>query len=116
MKRKYIIYSVVMMAVLAVMMGGACKKETEIEKPAVFDSAIDGIAVRSLPEIDIELAERIVKDGPVSPFADATDESVLKAATAATAAPILPAAGLSDNLTESMPANMPTSSDPNSIF
>ena len=113
MKRKYIIYPVVMMAVLAVMMGGACKKETEIDKPAVFDSSVDGIAVRSLPEIDIKLAERIVKDGPVSPFADATDESVLKAATAA---PILPAAGLFDNLMESTPAKMPTSSDPNNMF
>ena len=113
MKRKYIIYSVVMMAVLAVMMGGACKKETEVNKPAVFDPSVDGIAVRSLPEISIELAERIVKDGPVSPLADATDESVLKAAAST---PSLPAAGPFDNLAELTPAKTPASSDPNSMF
>jgi hypothetical protein len=112
MKRNYIIYSVVIMAVLTVMMGGACKKETEVNKPAVFDSSIDGIAVRSLPAIDIKLAERIVKDGPVSPLADATDESVLKAATATPA----PTATLSDSLAGLMPAETPTSSDPNSMF
>ena len=113
MERKYIIYPVVMMAVLAVIMGGSCKKETEIDEPAVFDSSIDGIAVRSLPEIDIKLAKRIVKDGPVSPLADATDESVLKTATSA---PRLPTILPSDNLTKPAPAEMPTSSDPNSIF
>ena len=112
MRSNYIIYPVVMMAVLTVMMGGACKKETEVNKPAVFDSSIDGIAVRSLPVIDIELAERIVKDGPVSPLADATDESVLKAATTTPG----PTATLSDSLAELMPAKTSTSSDPNSMF
>ena len=113
MKRNYIIYPVVMMTVLIVIMGGACKKETEVNKPAVFDSSIDGIAVRSLPVISIELAERIVKDGPVSPLADATDESVLKTATTT---PSLPTEGLSYGLPESTPAKAPTSSDPNSMF
>jgi len=112
MKRNYIIYPVVMMTVLTVMMGGACKKETEVNKPAVFDSSVDGIAVQSLPVISIELAERIVKNGPVSPLADATDESVLKAATTTPG----PTATLSDNLAELMPAQTPTSSDPNSMF
>ena len=112
MKRKYIIYPVVMMTVLAVIMGGACKKETEVNKPAVFDSSIDGIAVRSLPEISIELAERIVKDGPVSPLADATDESVLKAAKTMPG----PTATLSDSLAGLMPTKAPTSSDPNNMF
>ena len=113
MERNYIIYAVVMVAVLAVIMGGSCKKETEIDEPAVFDSSVDGIAVRSLPEIDIKLAERIVKDGPVSPLADATDESVLKATTST---PSLPTVLPSDNLTKPAPATMPTSSDPNSMF
>lgn len=113
MKRNYIIYTVVMMTVLTMMMGGACKKETEANKPAVFDSSIDGIAVRSLPVISVELAERIVKDGPVSPLADATDESVLKAATTTPS----PTATLSDNLAGLMPVEAPiTSSDPNSMF
>ncbi|MCK5270807.1 MAG: hypothetical protein KAJ46_08485 [Sedimentisphaerales bacterium] len=112
MKRNYIIYPVVMMTVLTVMIGGACKKETEVNKPAVFDSSIDGIAVRSLPVISVELAERIVKNGPVSPLADATDESVLKAATSTPS----PTATLSDSLAEFMPAKAPTSSDPNSMF
>ena len=113
MKRNYIIYPVVMMTVLTVMMGGACKKETEVNKPAVFDSSIDGIAVRSLPVISVELAERIDKDGPISPLADATDESVLKTTTAT---PSLPTAGPSYSLPESTPAKTPTSSDPNSMF
>jgi hypothetical protein len=101
-----------MMTVLTVIMGGACKKETETNKPAVFDSSIDGIAVRPLPEISIELAERIVKDGPVSPLADATDESVLKAAAST---PSLPTAGPFDSLTGPTPAKAPTSSDPNRV-
>ena len=113
MERNYIIYAVVMMTVLTVIMGGSCKKETEIDEPAVFDSSIDGIAVRSLPEIDVKLAERIVKDGPVSPLADATDESVLKAATST---PSLPTVLPSDNLTKPTPAETPISSDPNSMF
>ena len=66
--------------VLSVFLSGlffcvSCKKGTAEKKPEPFDSSVDGVAVRPLPQMDAELADRVVKEGAVSATADTTDPS-----------------------------------------
>jgi len=87
MQKRIVVFVPVLMVVFALLVAGSCKKESAQDKPATFDESLDGVAVRPLPVMDIKLAERIKRDGPVSPVADVTDESVLaSAATAESAA------------------------------
>jgi len=78
--RRILLFSALVM-ISAVVLISSCKKETQVEQPKAFDPGIDGIAVRSVPEISPEMAQRIIREGPLSPFADATDESVLELAS-----------------------------------
>ena len=51
----------------------SCKDQSSQESDEVFDASVDGVAVRSMPRIDGELAERIVREGKAfSPTADAS--------------------------------------------
>ena len=82
MNYKRVVFSlglVVLSAISIITVVGSCKKQSVQDKPETFDASIDGVGIRSLPEMDIELAERIVRDGPVSPVDDVTDESILAA-------------------------------------
>ena len=61
------------MFVFVMVFAFSCKKEVPEHEIETYDSSIDGIAVRPLPKMDIELANRIKREGPLSPIADATD-------------------------------------------
>ena len=76
-KRSYIYVGYVFMIVFVMLFAVSCKKEVPEQEIETYDSSIDGIAVRPLPKMDIELANRIKQEGPVSPIADATDGSAL---------------------------------------
>ena len=86
MQKRIAVFVLALMVVFALLVVGSCKKESAQGKPETFDESLDGVAVRPLPVMDIKLAERIKRDGPVSPVADVTDESVLASAAAAEAA------------------------------
>ena len=86
MEKKINSFLSIFLVILTFFAVGSCKKDTPEQGPETYDSSVDGIAVRPLPEIDIELAQRIAREGAVSPLEDATDESVLALATAQPAA------------------------------
>ena len=82
MQKRIAVFVLALVVVFALLVVGSCKKESAQGKLETFDESLDGVAVRPLPVMDIELAERIKRDGPVSPVADVTDESVLAPAAA----------------------------------
>ena len=47
---------------------GSCKKDSERE--GAFDPQVDGIAVEPVAQIDLELAQRINKEGAIGPTTD----------------------------------------------
>lgn len=67
--------------IIALLSVGSCKKRSGESKKEPFDASIDGVAVRPLPQMDIELANRVIAEGPVSPTADVTDAEAVAAAT-----------------------------------
>jgi len=78
-KRKTVIFVVALMISACGIFLGSCKKKTEVKTPRRFNFEVDGIAVRELPVIDYKLAQRIVREGPVSAIDDATVKSILPA-------------------------------------
>ena len=53
----------------------SCNEQPSQDADEPFDSSVDGVAVRAMPQIDVELAKRIIKDGKdFSLTADATTE------------------------------------------
>ena len=49
---------------------GVCSCKKESEREGAFDPAVDGIAVEPVAHIDLELAERINKEGAIGPTTD----------------------------------------------
>ena len=60
------------MVIAAGTMVTSCKHERPDEEPKAVEAGIDGVAVRPMPEMDVALAERIPREGPVSATTDIT--------------------------------------------
>ena len=58
-------------AISVMLICGSCKEKPQ-HKPQRFDRQIDGIAVYPSVEIDIELAQRINRQGPILPTTEIT--------------------------------------------
>ena len=65
---------VILMVITTAAMVTSCKHERPDEGPGVVEPAIDGVAVRPMPVMDAALAERVLREGPVSATADMTRE------------------------------------------
>lgn len=59
---------------------GSCKQEDRAEELRRFNPEIDGVAVRQMPEMDLETAREITNRGTYDPFAGGTSEEIAAAA------------------------------------
>ena len=56
----------------------SCKEESGSTASENFDASLDGIAVRPLPEMDLELAQRIDRENrAISSIEDVTTEEIM---------------------------------------
>jgi|GEM_PF-6258155 len=69
---KNIFNLILFLTVIIAVTAGSCKKQSADKPAPPFDPEIDGIAVRPLPKMDMEQAQRIKKEGPISTTADST--------------------------------------------
>lgn len=83
MRKSLPVLVVCLVGTFIVFSAASCKKQNVKDLPQKFNSKIDGVAVSPLPRIDIELADRIIKDGEFKPLADVTDAEALASATTA---------------------------------
>lgn len=81
MSRTFTFFLTIAVVCLAVFLG-SCKKPSAQEKPRQFDPTVDGIAVLPLPVLDLKSAEKVLRDGPVSPTASIMEEPLLDSADA----------------------------------
>lgn len=65
---------VILMVIATGTMVTSCKHDGPDEGSEVVEPAIEGVAVRPMPVMDAPLAERILREGPVSATADITRE------------------------------------------
>ena len=123
MLHKYILLSVLTFTLLC---GGGCKKQTAQTPPRRYQPRVDAIAARPLPAIDSAQAQRILRDGAISPTQDISTGEFTEPETPVTpSTPALaPTPGTTPdfNAPTTTPAPAPTqnfgwggSSDPNSF-
>jgi hypothetical protein len=111
MLKKLRVVLIVFVLVAGGMIACSCEHEGPEESPRISEPGVDGVAVRELPEMDAELAERVLRDGPVGATADIThDESAGSLATEAGAAP---AGAVGGTPTEAAPSAPSERFDPN---
>jgi len=66
---------IILVIVLSLGMTAGCKKRSPQAGPERFDPAVDAVAERPLPGLDAELAERILREGPILPTTDMSVET-----------------------------------------
>lgn len=99
-----VVFSLLMLWVL--FGAGSCKKEAS--PPIPKSTIIDSIAVLPLPEIDIDKAQRIMREGAISPTAGSSKLDIAPSPTN-----VNPPVSGTDSVNLSAAAASTTSPDPN---
>ena len=112
MKQRFSNIAAVIVMILAAFSVVSCKKQLPQAQPDGFVPGIDAVAAAPLPQLDLTLARRIIREGPIDPTADRIDDSYDASSPASSTTPLDSGPGPADMSAPAAATTAPAAASP----